>query len=71
MKEKVPNDVEEYLKQNHFEIKNYYDVFNDLKQIKDKIAVDYETCNLKVISTINKDLIINNPSPIELMKVKI
>ena len=69
LKEKINATIEEYLKQNHFEIKDYFEVFTDLKQIKDKIAVDYDNCNYKVISTIEKSLIVNITSPLELMKV--
>ena len=67
--EKIPANVDEYLKKNYFEIKDYFEVFSDLKQIKEKIAVDYNSCSFKVISTISKDLIVDFPSPLELMKV--
>ena len=44
-------------------------MFNDLKEIKEKIVIDYNFSNYKVISTINKEFIVDLTSPIQLMKV--
>ena len=62
--------TESYLKENKVNIKDYFEIYNDLKQLKDKkVWLDKSSANYRIIETLkNNNRIYNRMSPALTMK---
>lgn len=64
----LDNEVIETLKQDHIYTKDYFDIYQDICQIKDKILLDESTVNYALVSKLNPQQIINDINPSQMMK---
>lgn len=69
-KQSLTAGTESYLKENKVNIKDYFEIYNDLKQLKDKkVWLDKSSANYRIIETLkNNNRIYNRMSPALTMK---
>lgn len=67
--EKVTPKVSQYLAANCINIKPYEEIANHLKIIDQNILIDKNSCNYKLVQTLQQRFIINKKSPIKALKV--
>ena len=66
--EAISQDVKDELAKDNIEVKDYFDIYNDIKLINGKVLLDTNTVNYALVSKLNKDSIIDEVNPSQLLK---
>lgn len=64
----LDDDMIETLKQDHIFIKDYFDIYQDIKNLTGKILLDTSSVNYALVSQLNEDQIIDQINPSQFMK---
>ena len=67
-KEAVSQEVIDELNKDQIEVKDYFDIYKDIDAINGKILLDSHSINYALVSHINKDDIIDQTNPSQLLK---
>lgn len=69
-KNKITYDIANYLKSNNVQIKGYFDIYEDIKSIKnqEQILLDFSKTNYAIYHMLDKNCILNRENPTTLMK---
>lgn len=67
-KEAVSQEVIDGLNKDQIEVKDYFDIYKDMNDINGKILLDTHSVNYALVSHINKDNIIDQTNPSQLLK---
>lgn len=67
-KEAVNQEVIDELLKDQIDVKDYFDVYEDIKNINGKVLLDTKSVNYTLVNSINKDDVIDQTNPSQLLK---
>ena len=68
MKKKLDKKAQKYFKDNKIEIKEYFEFFKDIKNLKGSILVDFNKISYAIYEAISKNTLINSMNPSTYLK---
>lgn len=66
--EAVSQDIKDELAKDNIVVKDYFDIYHDIKLIDGKVLLDTNTVNYALVSKLNKDNIIDDVNPSQSLK---
>ena len=67
-KEAVSQEVIDELLKDQIEVKDYFDIYEDIKNINGKVLLDTKSVNYTLVNSINIDNVIDQTNPSQLLK---
>lgn len=67
-KEAVSQEVIDELLKDQIEVKDYFDIYEDIKHIEGKVLLDTKSVNYALVSHIHQENIIDQTNPSQLLK---